>query len=140
LACSSTLAARPSQNAVKWPAAWNTVGELRRPRAPLAPTEVGSLSTPYWSRRWQLLHDRSRSRDRRLSKNSMRPRSVIASLAAGALASASDVRSGLNRRSRRGLTSPTVRAAAIVGVWPGAVVGATSDWATTAVGVGAGGG
>src|SRR6185295_1226035 len=67
----------------------------------------------------------------------MRPRSVIAVVGGGESAAASDSRTGLNRRSRRGLTSPSLRfaAGAVRAATPGA--GAAVS-AVAAVGAAAG--
>src|SRR5690606_9622232 len=76
LACSARSVARPSQNCAALNTALNTVGELRGPRCQPWPIDAGTLSAPPVPMLWQVLQVIRWLRDRRGSKNSMRPSST----------------------------------------------------------------
>src|SRR5438045_8574910 len=66
-ACSSSDAARPSQNCRKLRLLLNTVGALIGPLAPPMPIEDGRPSTPPLDRLWQPAQASAVSFDKRLS-------------------------------------------------------------------------
>ncbi len=78
LTCSSSDAARPSQN---WSAPYTrliTDGALRPPFCPPMPLETGWASVKACAGEWQLAHETLPSDDRRGSKKSSQPNSALA--------------------------------------------------------------
>src|SRR5690554_3867862 len=89
-ACSSKVPARPSQNCASRNAALNTVGLFLGPTRPESPIAIVLWSTPAAPTTWQVLQEIIPERERRFSKNSMWPRSILSSvigLSSGASAS-----------------------------------------------------
>src|SRR4051794_13279527 len=77
LACSSSDAARPSQNCSRLNARLMTVGALRPPSWPRTPRENRCPSVNAARGSWQLAHDTVASPDNRLSKYSSQPSSAF---------------------------------------------------------------
>src|SRR5690606_30429312 len=74
--CSARSEARPSQNWAALNTALKTVGELRGPRCQPWPIDAGTLSAPPVPMLWQVLQVITWLRDRRGSKNNIRPSST----------------------------------------------------------------
>src|SRR5690606_1455255 len=79
-ACSSRSLARPSQNCACENSRLITVGLLRAPSWKPTPGEVRSGSAKPWYGLWQLAHEIERSFDRRASKYSSLPSSILSAL------------------------------------------------------------
>src|SRR5512132_2077616 len=79
-ACSSSVAARPSQNCTGRYAAFHTVGAERSPCLPSTPTLTARSSSPASITLWHELHDTVAVSDSRGSKNSCLPSSTLATV------------------------------------------------------------
>ena len=107
-ACSSTSAARPSQNWLPNKAAFRAVGELRPPNWLLWPALVGMLSTPAVAKLWQELQLTVLPLDRRFSYQSCWPSLTCSSVNGRTFCISAKSGKGLNvacARSNRALSS-----------------------------------
>src|SRR4051812_48244518 len=86
-ACSSKVAALPSQDWTVWKAAFQTVGAERPPVFPATPTDTARLSVPLAITLWHELQETVPSLESLGSKKRFRPRwtfSAVVGLSAGA--------------------------------------------------------
>ena len=110
-ACSSIVAARPSQN---WccsmlEARLSTGGALRPPFLPSTPVETGVGSENPCCGRWQVAQETVSSTDRRVSKNNQRPSRTVAGVGgSGNEPRSSEIPSGGSGSGNSGLASSSV--------------------------------